>query len=60
MIYLIKLPEMFKTSEIHFTNMHLTKAMGKAPDPSICFPNLELDLVFPILLEFAVAIRIKF
>lgn len=50
---------MFKKSEIHFTNMHLTKAMGKVPDPSICSPNLELDLVFPIL-EFAVAIRLKF
>lgn len=58
-VYLIKLPQMFKKSEIHFTNMHLTKAMGKVPDPSICSPNLELDLVFPIL-EFAVAIRLKF
>ena len=29
MIYLILLPLMFSRSEIHFTNIHLTKAMGK-------------------------------
>ena len=51
MIDLIKVPQIFKTSEIHFTKIHLTKALGKISYSGVCPSYAHYNLQSPYSLN---------